>query len=146
MLPGEERKDESRHGGKNRMLNDTRDEENMVIVFDKASMMERLMDDEELAQTVIEGFLEDIPEQIEVLKGYLDAGDVPGAERQAHTIRGAAANVSGEALREVAFEMEKVGKAGDLNAVGERVADLEMQFERLKKAMERDVLGSKATL
>ena len=87
--------------------------------------MARMMDDEDLARTVAEGFLEDIPRQIEALRGYLEAGDAPGAERQAHTIKGAAANMGGEHLREVAFEMEKAGKAGDL----------EREFARLKEAM-----------
>ncbi len=106
-------------------------------VFDKASMMERLMDDEDLAQIVIEGFTEDIPRQIEALRGYLDADDASGSERQAHTIKGASANVGGEVLRAVAFVMEKAGKARDLDAVKAAIPELETQFERLKKAMHR---------
>jgi two-component system sensor histidine kinase/response regulator len=108
-----------------------------VPVFDKAGMMARMMDDEELARTVAESFLEDIPRQIEALRGYLAAGDIPGAERQAHTMKGASANVGGEALRAVAFEMEKAGKAGDLDAVKARLPEMERQFARLKQAMER---------
>ena len=96
-----------------------------VPVFDKAGMMARLMDDEDLARTVVEGFLEDIPKQIEALKGYLEAGDAARAERQAHTIKGASANVGGEALRAVAFEMEKAGKTGDLESVTARLPELE---------------------
>jgi CheY-like chemotaxis protein/HPt (histidine-containing phosphotransfer) domain-containing protein len=105
-------------------------------VFDKADMMARLMDDEDLARRVAGGFLEDIPKQIEVLKGCLEAGDVPTAERQAHSIKGASANVGGQALREVAFEMEKAGKTGDREAVTARLPELEAQFARLKAAME----------
>ena len=74
------------------------------------------MNDEDLARVVTESFLDDIPRQIEALRGYLDAWDAPGAERQAHTIKGASANVGGEALRALAFEMEKAGKAGDLGS------------------------------
>ena len=112
-------------------------EETVFPVFDKAVLMERLMDDKELAQAVIAGFLEDIPRQIESLRGYLDASDAPGAERQAHTIKGASANVGGEALREMAVGMEKAGKAGDLDIAKAGMPELEMQFERLKEAMER---------
>jgi len=107
-------------------------------VFDRAGMMARMMDDEDLARTVAEGFLEDIPRQIEALRGYLDAGDAPGAERQAHAIKGASANVGGERLRGVAFEMEKAGKAGDLDVVKARMADLEAQFNALKEAMTKE--------
>ena len=106
------------------------------VVFDRAGMLERLMNDEDLAQVVTESFLDDIPRQIEALRGYLDAWDAPGAERQAHTIKGASANVGGEALRALAFEMEKAGKAGDLGSVRARMDDLEREFVRLKEAMD----------
>ena len=97
--------------------------------------MARLMDDEDLARMVVEGFLEDIPRQITALKGYLETGDAAGAELQAHTIKGASANVGGERLLEVAFEMEKSAKAGDLSAVVEHMVELEAQFNLLNQAM-----------
>jgi CheY-like chemotaxis protein/HPt (histidine-containing phosphotransfer) domain-containing protein len=109
-------------------------------VFDKASMMSRLMDDKELARTIVTGFLADIPAQIETMKAQLKAGDAASVERQAHTIKGASANLGGEALRAVAFAMEKAAGAGDLAAVSARLAGLESQFERLKAAMEREIL------
>jgi CheY-like chemotaxis protein len=64
-------------------------------------------------------------------------GKIPpwGAERQAHTVKGAASNVGGEALRTVAFAMEKAGKTGDLEAVTAGLPELEAQFGRLKEAM-----------
>jgi HPt (histidine-containing phosphotransfer) domain-containing protein len=105
------------------------------VVFDRAGMLERLMNDEDLAQVVTECFLDDIPRQIEALRGYLDASEAPGAERQAHAIKGASANVGGEALRALAFEMEKAGKAGDLGSVAAHMDDLEREFVRLKEAM-----------
>ena len=104
-------------------------------VFDRAGMMARLMDDEDLAHAVIDGFLEDIPRQIEALRSYLGAGDTPGALRQAHTIKGASANVGGEALRAAAIEMEKAGHAGDVEALKARLPDIEFQFARLQQAM-----------
>lgn len=109
------------------------------LIFDRAGMMARIMDDEDLARTVIEAFLDDVPKQIEALRGYLEAGDAPGVERQAHTIKGASANVGGERLHAVAFEMEKAGKAGDLSAGKARMADLEAQFDRLKEAMTKEL-------
>ena len=92
-----------------------------AVVFDRAGMLERLMQDEDLARVVTESFLDDIPRQIEALRGYIEAWDAPGAERQAHTIKGSSANVSGEALRALAAEMEKAGQAGDLGSVAARM-------------------------
>jgi CheY-like chemotaxis protein/HPt (histidine-containing phosphotransfer) domain-containing protein len=104
-------------------------------VFDRAGMMTRLMNDRDLARVVIEAFLEDLPRQIEALRGYLEAQDAPSTERQTHTIKGASAIVAGERLCLVASEMENAAKAGDLNVVKDRMADLQTEFDRLKPAM-----------
>jgi CheY-like chemotaxis protein/HPt (histidine-containing phosphotransfer) domain-containing protein len=104
-------------------------------VFDRAGMLERLMNDEALAQVVVEGFLGDTPLQIEALRRYLDAWDAPGAERQARTLGDASANVGGEVLRALAREMEEAGRTGDLGSVRTRMDDLEREFVRLKEAM-----------
>jgi PAS domain S-box-containing protein len=106
------------------------------VVFDRAGMLERLMNDEGLAKVITDGFLDDIPRQIEVLRGHLDAWDAPGAERLAHTIGGASSNVGGESLRALAFEMEKAGKAGDLGSVRAHMDDLAHEFLRLKEAID----------
>jgi PAS domain S-box-containing protein len=108
-------------------------------IFDRAGLLTRLMEDEDLARTVADGFLNDIPRQIETLRGYLSTGNTAGAERQAHTIKGASANVGGEALGAKAFEMEKAARAGDLAAVRAGMADLEAQFERLKAAIRNEL-------
>jgi len=115
-----------------------KNDESEPVVFDRAGMLERLMKDENLAREVTESFLDDTPRQIEALQRYLDARDAPGAERQAHTIKGTSANVGGEALRALAVEMEKAGKAGDLGSVRARLDDLEREFARLKEAMVKE--------
>ncbi len=112
-----------------------KDESSAAVVFDRAGMLVRLLNDEDLAQEVIAIFLNDTPRQIEALQGYLAAWDAAGVERQAHTLKGASSNVGGEALRALALEIEKAGKAGDLGAAIARMHDLESEFVRLKEAM-----------
>jgi CheY-like chemotaxis protein/HPt (histidine-containing phosphotransfer) domain-containing protein len=111
-------------------------EKNQWPVFDRAALMQRLLDDEELARTVLTGFLEDIPVQIQILKYYLEADNIAGAKHQAHTIKGAAANVSGEALRAVALEIEK---SSSLLAIQEQVDALEAEFERLREELKKEI-------
>jgi HPt (histidine-containing phosphotransfer) domain-containing protein len=118
-------------------------QESEAPVFDKAGMLARMMDNEELAREVIEVFLDDVPEQIEVLRGYLETVDATGAERQAHTIKGESANLGGEALRAVAFEMEKAAKAGNLEYVMAHLPELENRFTQLKRAMKEFAMAGK---
>jgi two-component system sensor histidine kinase/response regulator len=106
-----------------------------TLVFDRAGMMTRMMDDEDLAREILATFLEDIPQQIATLRSDLEAGNAAGAERQAHTIKGVSATVGGERLRDVAFEMEKAARVGDLSAAAGHLDELDAQFDRLKQAM-----------
>ena len=80
------------------------------------------------------------PRQISALKGFLEAGNAPGVERQAHAIKGASANVGGEALRAVAFVMECAAKAADLPSVAARMAEFEAQFDLLKEAIRTELV------
>jgi HPt (histidine-containing phosphotransfer) domain-containing protein len=104
-------------------------------VFDRAGFRSRLMDDEELMHEVTCEFLKDMPDQIAGLRDLAAHNDAHGAGLKAHLIKGAASNVGGEALRAVAFAIEKAGKAGDLPAITSKIEELEFQFERLRRAM-----------
>ncbi|MCX5793154.1 MAG: response regulator [Elusimicrobia bacterium] len=121
------------------LIRETADFAPKAPVFNKAGMMARLMDDGDLARTVAEVFLQDIPLRLAELRACLAAGDAPGAARQAHFINDAAANVGGELLRAAALEVEKAAEAGDLAGAGLRAADLEEQFCRLKQAMAEEL-------
>ena len=109
---------------------------NTATIFDKAAVMERLMDDKELVKEIIGVFLNDIPKQIKALKDDLDAGDTAATKRQAHSIKGASANLGGDAMSEVALEMEKAARSEDLNATKALMPELKTHFKRLKEAME----------
>jgi len=93
------------------------------------------MDDEELAISITKGFLDDLPGRIDELKGYLGAKDVAGVKHVTHSIKGAAANLGGNALSAVAADMEKKAKSGKFEAVTDSLPELEKQFFRLKEEM-----------
>ena len=111
--------------------------EEKLTVFNQAAFMDRVMNDKDLARTILDGFLEDLPGQITQLKNHVAAGDARIVEQQAHKIKGASATVGGEALRAVAWAMEQAGKAGDMDAARARVSDLDAQFNALKEALEK---------
>lgn len=110
-------------------------------IFDLDGLMERLMDDRDLAIVIAKGFIEDIPKQLDLLRGFIDAEDAVSAERQAHSIKGASANLGGEDLRKLAYQMEKAGKKQDLRFIAENIQELEIQFYRLKEEMEKKLLN-----
>jgi PAS domain S-box-containing protein len=107
-------------------------------VFHESELLERLMDDRDLARTIVAGFLDNIPVQVSKLKEFLSGGDAPGAQRQAHTIKGAAANLGAPALRDVALELEQIGKAGRMGDALDVLPRLETEFERVRRALEQN--------
>jgi HPt (histidine-containing phosphotransfer) domain-containing protein len=109
-----------------------------VPVFDRAAFLERVMGEEELVREITELFLADLPVQLGRLDAAVDSADCQLAGKLAHAIKGASANVGGEALRETSFAMEKAGKAGDLVALRTLLPELKERFARLKEAMESD--------
>jgi HPt (histidine-containing phosphotransfer) domain-containing protein len=113
-----------------------------LAFFDEKTLLARLEGDRALARILLSTFLADLPKQIESLANYVQSEDAPGAERQAHTIKGAAAAVGGDALVSLALKLELAGKAGDLPTICAALEELRSQFENLKNAMESSLLCS----
>ena len=86
---------------------------------------------EELSLKVVQTFVEGLPAQLDALRRHLTDGDVSNARRQAHTIKGAAANVSAEGLRGLALQAERAAAAAEL------VPAMEEEFVKFKAAVER---------
>ena len=114
-----------------------RGEERAPAVFNAETMLRRLRGDRQLAGVTLQGFLQDVPTQLENLGARLDRADAPGARLQAHTLRGAAATVSAESLHAIALAMERAGAAGELQRCGELLPRAVEEFERFKSTLER---------
>jgi PAS domain S-box-containing protein len=112
------------------------------VVFDRSAFLERMMGDEELVQSIITVFLEDVPLQIDALERCLAVGDDRSACLQAHTIKGTAANLGGEALRAAAANMEELIAQEKLPAALNLVSELKEQFLRLRVVMENNAAAS----
>jgi CheY-like chemotaxis protein/HPt (histidine-containing phosphotransfer) domain-containing protein len=130
-----ENSDESPQPGRLKIPSGSGPQSNAPQVFDRAAMLVRLMNDEPLMRTVVEAFLLDIPRQISALKEYMDKGDISSVVRQAHTIKGASANVGGDRLRDMAYGIEQAAHLGDLLVAARSLPALEAEFETLKRAM-----------
>jgi HPt (histidine-containing phosphotransfer) domain-containing protein len=109
-----------------------------VLVFNRAEVLARLMDDESLLTQIQQCFLEEMPGQIQALKELVERGDVKRAGAQAHKIKGAAANLGGEALCGVALAMESAAVDGNTSLLAQQMPEMERQFSRLKQAMQTD--------
>jgi signal transduction histidine kinase/CheY-like chemotaxis protein/HPt (histidine-containing phosphotransfer) domain-containing protein len=104
--------------------------------FDSDDLLERLGGNETAARRVIGSFLSDMPRQLRALACAVEGADSETTRCTAHSIKGAAANVGGGRVREVASSLEQLGKAGTLETAPALLDQLLAAFDRLRPAME----------
>jgi CheY-like chemotaxis protein/HPt (histidine-containing phosphotransfer) domain-containing protein len=105
-------------------------------VFNEDLLLERLMQDRELAGKVMKVFLNDCTAQLENLQARLEAGEVTGARLQAHTLQGSAATVSAESLHAVAVELQAELLSGCSDRANELLRRAREEFRLLQDAVE----------
>jgi len=105
-------------------------------VYDYTGAKERLMDDDEMLQAVLESFLETTPDLLKEVRKAADSQDLPSCERHAHSLKGSSATLGAMRLQAVAEKMEHLGKAEDLDAYIDAIPLMLEQYEEFKKATE----------
>ena len=115
------------------------DQPQKSAIFDRAAFLSRLMDDEDMARIIVDGFLADMPVQIELLAKAVAAADTTAAGQQAHKIKGAAANMAAEALRAAAARIEQAGNAGQAETLPGLLHEMESCFKELQKVIQIQV-------
>ena len=112
----------------------------VLLDFDQGALLKRLMGDRETTKKILELFLHEAPTMILQLKGCLEQADCLGVYRMAHSLKGMAANVGGDALRYIALEMEKAAAASDLPATGACIDMLEGNFRKLERDIKEQII------
>ena len=100
------------------------------IDVDKA--LERFDGDAEFFREIVAEFLGMLPEQLGSLRAGIENGDATTVERAAHTLKGAAANIGAEKVRDTALHLEEIGRAGELSAIDTVIRQLEADLKHLK--------------
>ncbi|MCP4623401.1 MAG: Hpt domain-containing protein, partial [bacterium] len=108
-------------------------------VFNRAEMMERLDNDEELIVMLLKSFTKNIHLNFTELQQALEDKNAEMVHLLGHTIKGSSANVSANAMREVALRVEESGKAGDVARAAELFEDLKMEFGRFTKVLQNEI-------
>lgn len=86
---------------------------------------------EEFLMELVNDLLEEIKPQIETIRQAISDNEHEIVTREAHSIKGGAANLAAESLSGVAFELEKAGKAGNSEGTMDHLIRLEKEFLRL---------------
>ena len=73
--------------------------------IDRVSLLERVEGDQELLTEMIHLFQEDAPNLLAAMRDALQRGDMVALERSAHSLKGAAGNLSAKATAAAALQL-----------------------------------------
>lgn len=104
-------------------------------VVDTVSLTKRMMGDENTIRKIIETFDNVAPGIIETLRFAVEAENYDLAREQAHSLKGAAANISATELTGIAAELEGYYKTSDYGRAPECFSRLELAYEHLVKEL-----------
>jgi signal transduction histidine kinase/DNA-binding response OmpR family regulator/HPt (histidine-containing phosphotransfer) domain-containing protein len=108
-----------------------------IKAFDQDELIERVMGNEEIARRVASRFVADIPAQLVALSAAIAGSDGERAHAIAHSIKGAAANVSAAQMSRITSDLEHAARAGDMNMAREAWSKLSDEFDQASAALNR---------
>jgi histidine phosphotransfer protein HptB len=89
----------------------------MDLKWDREFAFEQSGEDDELLEELLELFRTSSNDDLQKIKEAVAIKDPEAAGEAAHSVKGAAASLGVEAVREVAYEMEQAGKEGNLEII-----------------------------
>ena len=97
----------------------------MSLQWDRNFALEQAGDDEELLVELLDLLRMSSADDLGRIKEAAAAGEAEAMGDAAHSIKGAAASMGVVALRDVAYEIEKKGRNGDLDGARSHIAELQ---------------------
>lgn len=99
-----------------------------AMVFNRAELLERLGGRNDLIPRFTAMFRESASTSLKLLQDAITAGISDDVHRQAHTIKGAAANIGAARIRAIAQQLDECAKSGDLAPAPALLAELNKEF------------------
>jgi len=89
----------------------------LETVVDRAKLLEQTGGDVDLLRQVVEVFLEEKASMLAAVRGAVERGDAAEIARAAHRVKGTCVTLAARLAGEAAAQLERVGRAGDLDHV-----------------------------
>jgi HPt (histidine-containing phosphotransfer) domain-containing protein len=97
-------------------------------VYDHAGSLARMGNDEELFRVMVGYLARDGQRWMQILKAAMEAGDVPGVQQRAHSLKGLVSNFGAGRAFQAAAKTEDLARA-------KRIEDLPTSIDVLEKAL-----------
>lgn len=106
------------------------------LIFDEKNLLERFMNNRDVARKVLSAFLNDLPGKIASIKKNAETGDNATCQFIAHTIKGIAGNLGAAAIMKTASDVENAVATENKAALIHLIQEIEHQFELFKITVE----------
>ena len=100
-----------------------------------AELLARMGGDAKLLQRVSAIFLKDYPKKLSMLRRALARKDAPAVGATAHLVKGAVSNFGAARARQLAEDLQNMGRAGELLGAAKCLAELEEEIANLEKKL-----------
>jgi PAS domain S-box-containing protein len=104
-------------------------------IIDRASLLERVEGDHELLAEMINLFVEDAPNLLASMRDALKKSDMLFLERSAHSLKGAASNLSAQTAAAAAQKLERDAKQANAESAKASLLAVEKEVDRLLPAL-----------
>lgn len=85
--------------------------------------------------TLIEAYLRDSSERLQLLTQACAAQDLLAAKRQAHSLKGSSSNVGAAALADYCQRLEQLARGGDLAAMQAELVTLQQELAGVQREL-----------
>ena len=102
--------------------------------------LERASGDREFLTELYQHFIKEMDDRIQKFKKFIDLGEAETLADEAHSLKGAASNLSADRLAQVAYQIEQLGRQNDLSNGGQLLEALGNELSDLKAFVNDNLL------
>lgn len=112
-------------------------QDTLLMLFDEAKLLEAFEGDADTAESILTLALEEIPQDVERLRGACQGDDLQAIRLQAHSIKGMAANLHTPALHMIAYKIETAAKESNVELTRNLLPELEQTMQMTLEAIRK---------
>ncbi len=113
------------------------------LAFDRNALRHRLSGDDDLMTDVIGVFLDDLPVRLAAIEDAVTRRDATALRSVAHTLKGAAGNLSAEELCSAAGVLERIGADSQIDVADAAWQQLSVEARHVHDELRRDSASGK---
>jgi two-component system, sensor histidine kinase and response regulator len=107
----------------------------MSDIIDKEELLEEIDGDWEFLEESVDMLNEDAPELLSEIKKGMDTNNSETIWQSAHALKSMVGNFAAKRAFDAAYQVESIGRSGDVSKINDAVAHLESEIDLLKSAL-----------